>query len=150
MTDSLAGWVESELRSRYGTIREIAALIGMSESGFSRGVKRGTLSLENLLDLARATEQHPSIVLRRAGKDRVAVLLEELYGSGRDALTASLRELIEIWEGIPDDVRVHLLVLLRHSRHVAAHAGHARNATPPEARRRRRAGGSRRVPSRSG
>src|SRR5688500_9660289 len=56
MTEDLAGWVES-LRPRYGTMRAIAELIGMTESGFTRGVKRGTLSIENLLDLARVTEE---------------------------------------------------------------------------------------------
>jgi len=101
MADSLAVWVK-ELKTRYGTMRVIADKIAMSESGFTRGVKRGTLSVENLLDLARETDTHPSTVLRMAGKARVADLIEQLYGSGQDALTTSQREILGLWAAIND------------------------------------------------
>lgn len=113
MADDLAEWVEA-LRARYGTMREIAALIRMSESGFTRGVKRGTLSVENLLDLARVTEEPPSRVLRWAGKTRAAELIELLYGPGADALTASQREVLSLWDGIEDpEARDAVKVVMR-------------------------------------
>jgi hypothetical protein len=95
-------------------MRVIAEGIGMSESGFTRGVKRGTLSIENLLDLARVNDTHPSRVLRMAGKDRVADLLEQLYGPGIDALTASERDVIGAWNRLPTDaLRRSFLLLMK-------------------------------------
>lgn len=102
MTDGLASWIEG-LRPRFGTMREIAEQIGMSESGLVRGVKRGTLGLENLLDLARVAEEHPSKVLRLAGKERAAELIEVLYGPGADSLKSSERKLLDAWRDAKDD-----------------------------------------------
>lgn len=119
--ESLAEWTR-QLRGRYATMREIAALIGMSESGFVRGVKRGTLSVENLLDLARATDTHPSRMLRLAGKEKAADLIERLYGPGRDALTESQRTLLELWDRLPDEeARRSMLFTLRAIGNAAVH-----------------------------
>ena len=105
-------WVES-LRPRFRTLREIAGLIEMSESGFTRGVKRGTLSIENLLQLASATDTHPSTVLRVAKKGDVADQIERLYGVGTDALTSSQAEVLDLWSGVSEARRAPLLEVLR-------------------------------------
>lgn len=97
-------WVD-ELRARYGSMRAVAERFGMTESGFFRGVKRGTLSVENLLDLARVTDEPPSKVLRLAGKGQVADLIERLYGPGRDSLKDSELRLLERWQNISDAAR---------------------------------------------
>jgi hypothetical protein len=111
MSDTLSGWIDQALRPRYGTMRAIAELIGMSESGFTRGVKRGTLSVENLLDLARATDTQPSTVLRMAGKERVEKLIELLYGASE--LSASEREHLRKWRSLDREAKAAIETLMR-------------------------------------
>jgi hypothetical protein len=139
-----AAWVAG-LKARFGTMQAVADRVGMSLSAFTRGVVRGTLGVENLLELARVADEHPSKVLRLAGKTRVAELIENAYGPGLAALTASQRELLEEWASLPPDVQAASLQLMR--------AGNARRrrdsagtsvtrdapqaATAPVARRRR-------------
>lgn len=119
--DSLAGWID-QLKVRHRTMRKIAELANMSESGFVRGVKRGTLSPENLLRLAAATDMPPSTVLRMAGKGDLADLIERLYGNGQDALSESQRRVLEAWDRLPDaDARANMLFTLRAIGNVAAH-----------------------------
>lgn len=107
----LATWVES-LRTRYRTLREIAGLIGMSESGFTRGVKRGTLSIENLLDLARAVGEDPSTVLRLAGKARAVELIEQHYGTPSETISAAERDHLARWSRLKAPTRAHLESLI--------------------------------------
>lgn len=135
-------WVKQLIGTRFGTATALANAVGMQLSPFTRGVAAGTLNLVNLLKLAKVAEEHPSTVLRLARKADEAALLEDLYGSGRDALPASLRELIETWEQIPVDVRGHYAVLLRHSRVIEEQRakGETSPATPEPPRRRRRGG----------
>lgn len=127
-------WVERLIDQRFGTATALAAAIGMELSPFTRGVKAGTLNLVNLLKLAQVAEEQPSKVLRLARKTAEADLLEALYGSGREALTPSQRELIETWEQISDEVRPALAVVLRHARDATA-AGAEK--TPPHRAARR-------------
>jgi transcriptional regulator with XRE-family HTH domain len=63
-----------------GSQQELARKLGMTPSGFGRGMKAGTLSVENLLTLARETGLPPSRVLRAGGKPEFADLIEQLYG----------------------------------------------------------------------
>ena len=63
-----------------GSQQELARKLGMTPSGFGRGVRAGTLSVENLLTLARETGLAPSRVLRAGGKPEFADLIEQLYG----------------------------------------------------------------------
>lgn len=102
MDETLDDWLAA-LRARHGKMAEIAALIGMSESGFVRGMKAGTLSVQNVLTLAKATDKHPSVALRLARKGKIADLIEELYGVGAEALTTSQRELLDLWGRVQDD-----------------------------------------------
>ena len=104
---TLAKWVE-QLRARYSTLRQIADLIRMSESGFTRGVKRGTLSIENLLDLARAVDEDPSKVLRMAGKDRVVELIERHYGRSDETISAAEREHLARWRRLKVPTRTRM------------------------------------------
>jgi hypothetical protein len=117
----------------------------MQLSPFSRGVEAGTLNLVNLLKLAKVADEHPSIVLRMARKSAEADLLEALYGSGRDALAQSHRELIETWEAISPDLRPHLVALLREvaQRSSQHRASSAENAEPPKRIRQRGRGRAR-------
>jgi len=101
------------LRARFGTNAQIAAAVGMTESGFSRGAKSGTFDVENCLQIARVSEAHPSHVLRISGKGKLADLIEELYGPGTDALTTSQREVVELWNDIAEERRAGLLFTMR-------------------------------------
>jgi hypothetical protein len=108
----LLEWIE-QLRAKQGTMRAVAERIGMSESGFVRGAKRGTLSAENLLALAETNDEPPSRVLRLAGKGGLADAIERLYGPGTDSLTASQRELLELWARIAPDRQQPLMYTMR-------------------------------------
>lgn len=94
-------------------MRAVAERIGMSESGFIRGAKRGTLSAENLLALAESTDTPPSFVLRLAGKGALADAIERLYGPGTESLTATQRELLAMWDQIDDECRAPLRFTMR-------------------------------------
>jgi hypothetical protein len=146
-------WVEQLIAQRFGTATALARQLGMQLSPFTRGVAAGTLNLVNLLKLAQVAEEHPSAVLRLAKKADVAELLEQLYGNGREALTPSQRAVIEDLAQIPDDVREHFVVLIRHARNVAVHgaaaANHARTGAHPEPRARRRRANRRPIAARS-
>lgn len=106
-------WVEATLIPRYDTVRAIAELIDMSESGLGRGLKKGTLSVQKLLQLALATEEPPAAVLRAAGKNEEADLLDQLYGASTDALTSSQREVLQLWATIDKADRPHVIFVLQ-------------------------------------
>jgi hypothetical protein len=79
-----AGLIE-RLKEEHGSISAVAAGVGMSVSAFSRGVARGTLSVENLLQLAIFSGEHPSRVLELAGKGQLAHTIESLYGTSSNS-----------------------------------------------------------------
>lgn len=117
--DEFQAWVAG-LEDRFGTKLALAEAIGMSLSAMTRGVaERSTLGVENLLEAARIAEEHPSKVLRMAGKSRVAELIEQLYGPGVDSLKDSERVVIELWRRITDpkarDAIVYTMTLLASS-----------------------------------
>lgn len=100
----------ASLTDRYGTARAVAALIPMSESAFSRGVRNeGTLSEENLLRLAEAVGDNPLEVLRIAGKGAVADIIERQFGKPRAPLSATDRALL----ALPDDAKQQMLIFVR-------------------------------------
>lgn len=95
MTD-LEAWVKRLIGERYGTADKIAKAIGMTSGAFGRGVKRGTLSAENLLQLADLTGEAGERVLRMGGKGDVADLIARLFGAGSTAtLPARIRQLAQ-------------------------------------------------------
>lgn len=77
-------WIRSLLRSKYRTNTAIAKAIGLTLSGFRKGVKAGKLSTDNLLLLAKEAEADPSDVFRRAGKPEVDALIRKLYGAPKE------------------------------------------------------------------
>lgn len=98
-------WVAGLIEHRYGTATALAAQIGMKLSPFSRGVALGKLNLVNLLKLAKAADEQPSTVLRLAGKNREADLIEEVYGTSHEVLTSSDREILEMWRALTPRAR---------------------------------------------
>jgi hypothetical protein len=106
----LIEWIVG-LRERFGTYRAMAEGLGMTESGFLRGAKRGTLSVENLLGLSHLVGERPDTVLRLADKSEAADLLLRLYGPGRESLTARQQEILALWDYVKDD-RVRCEALL--------------------------------------
>lgn len=98
-------WVAELIQRRFGTATALAAKIDMELSPFSRGVKLGTLNLVNLLKLAKAADEQPSTVLRLAGKNREADLIEEVYGTSHEVLTASDREILALWRTLTPRAR---------------------------------------------
>jgi hypothetical protein len=95
----------------------LANQVGMKLSPFSRGVAVGTLNLVNLLKLARVADAHPSTVLRLAGKSDEADLIEAVYGSATETLTASERELLTAWRKLAPSSRDLVRELVQHLTH---------------------------------
>lgn len=73
-------WITQQIATKYRTATAMAKVVGMELSPFTRGVASGTFNVVNLLQIAKATHEHPSKVLRMAGKGDVADLIESLYG----------------------------------------------------------------------
>ena len=98
-------WIASLVADRYETSGKLARAIEMSDSAFSRQVRGGTLGPEALLRLARETGRPPGEVLRLAGKETLAVLLEELYGEPAVRLTGPESRLLQVFRTSPKSVR---------------------------------------------
>lgn len=98
-------WVAQLIKQRFGTATALAAKLEMQLSPFTRGVALGKLNLVNLLKLAQAADEHPSIVLRLAGKAREAELLEAVYGAAHEVITASEREVLTHWRQVTPRAR---------------------------------------------
>jgi hypothetical protein len=107
------GWVEDLISRRFGTATALAKEIGMELSPFTRGVASGTLNIFNLLKLAKVADERPSVVLRLAGKDGVADLIESVYGSDADLITTSERELLAQWRHLDQREQDAFRVLIR-------------------------------------
>ena len=119
-------WVQHLIDTRYRTATAMAAAMGMDLTPFQRGVDVGTFKLENLLKLAKITDERPSVVLRMARKGEEATLIESLYGP--DTLTPSQREVIRLWDAITNDAdRAAVLLVLRRV------AGAGGDGGPPDA-----------------
>lgn len=103
-------WVEEVIRDRFGTATALAKAVGMELSPFTRGVSAGTLNVANLLKLAKVTEERPSTVLRLAGKEALAALIEEMYGS--DAISAAERTLLRRWRKLDREEREAFSILI--------------------------------------
>jgi hypothetical protein len=87
----------ARLKHRHGTSSAIAEAIGMSLSAFSRGVRlEGSFGVEKCLEIAKLAGEEPSRVLRLAKKERIADLIEELYGPERE-LYGRAREVGRRW-----------------------------------------------------
>lgn len=104
-------FISDLVEKRFRTASALAGAIGMTVSAFTRGVKQGTLGVENCLRLAKAAEEPPSDVLRRADKADVAALIEELYG--RATITSAERELLSDWSLLDPEERKAFRLLIQ-------------------------------------
>ena len=73
------------LAKKYRTRTAFAAALGMDPSRLSKALsgKGDVFDVVGCLRLARATGTNASVVLRAAGRDQTADLIEALYGSPR-------------------------------------------------------------------
>src|SRR4051812_2733653 len=92
-----------ELRPKFPTLNDLAKAIGMTLSGFSRGIKTGTLNVENLLKLAKVSERPAPELFRIAGKEEALLLIEELFPTHAGAPSAPERELLKRWARLSPD-----------------------------------------------
>lgn len=91
---------------RFGSRDALGKKIGMSGSRVGRAIDgQYSFNIENCLKLADATGESPSVVLRAAGKQEVADLIERLYGKSRPGLGANERELLDEWDALTPRAR---------------------------------------------
>lgn len=98
------------LVKKFGTATALAEKIGMSVSAFSRAVnEEGTFSFENCIRLAYAFGDHPSVILRLAGKGEMAEMLDRLYAGEKIRLSERDREFFGLWKKITASNRNSLI-----------------------------------------
>lgn len=103
-----------ERRASYGTLQALAVTMDISFSGFLRGVKKGTLSVENLLKLAEVLGEEPASVFRAADQTDLADQFDRLYGKTVNPMTEQERELIDTWRGLSPSARQLLREMVFH------------------------------------
>jgi transcriptional regulator with XRE-family HTH domain len=95
-----------QVEKQFGTQRALAEAIGITPQRLSRALAEGdgyTLNTENCLRLAKIANRAPGEVLRAAGKEDIADLLEFLFPkAGRPTITGHQRELLDDWELLND------------------------------------------------
>ncbi|HMF61626.1 MAG TPA: hypothetical protein VK595_14695, partial [Vicinamibacterales bacterium] len=94
-----------ERSAKFDTLQTLAAHMGVTFSGFLRGVKQGTLSAENCLRLAEVLGEEPALIFRVAKKPDLADQFERLYGTPTNTMTEEERALITNWRALPSDAR---------------------------------------------
>jgi hypothetical protein len=102
-------WIADLIADRYGTAGNLAKEIGMTDSGFSRAVRKGTLSVEMVLRLAREVGEPPNAVLRRAGKHTMADLLDELFGEPAVRPSPDETKLLRVYRAVPAKAKAAML-----------------------------------------
>lgn len=112
---SLAALVASMVLHYGGTKREFAQALGISPSAFSRLLAdplQHEPSAELCLELAKLGRVNAAIVLRAAGKERLATLCEELFGAAATHRLASIRHItpieqthLEQWRALDQQTR---------------------------------------------
>lgn len=95
-------WINTLVHTeRFPTASVLAHEIGMSLSAFSRGVREeGTLSVENCLALARVLGEHPSRVLRLAGRETVAEHIDHLFNNEENTFSEREHDIIRLWRDL--------------------------------------------------
>lgn len=106
-----------KLQSGFDTQRAMADAVGITPQRLSRAMQgQGDfpLNVENCLRLAKAANRPPVEVLRAAGKNDVAELLEFLFPrAGKPAITGDERDLLDEWRALNDEERTALRLLIR-------------------------------------
>lgn len=94
----------NDLARRYRSKKAFADALGMSPSRLLRASK-GEFAFDavNCLKLARMTGESPTRILRAAGKEDLAGLIEELYGNARPSLSKDHRDLVDHFEQASPD-----------------------------------------------
>jgi transcriptional regulator with XRE-family HTH domain len=127
-----------------GRKARFAREIGVSPSVLSRLLSgKRPPSIEECLAIAKAGGTAASLLLRNAGYDAVAALLEELYGPPRVVvreLSGDQVALVRAFEQYPKKVRRHLLAVIEFGaiqpEAAAALVSTARRANPEHADKR--------------
>lgn len=94
-----------ERSAKFDTLQTLATHMGVTFSGFLRGVKQGTLSAENCLRLAEVLGEEPAAVFRAAKKPGLADQFERLYGTTTNPMTEEERALVTDWRALPSNAR---------------------------------------------
>lgn len=98
---------------RYGSRDSLGKQIGMSGSRVGRAIDgQYSFNILNCLRLASATGESPSVVLRAAGKNEVAVLIEEMYGKERAALAPADAQHLQQWHALSPEKRAAITTLI--------------------------------------
>lgn len=105
MAGDFAAWVARQVTTRYGSNKRLADAIGLTLSGFLRGVAAGTLGTESLLRLAEETGESADVLLRLAGKTEVAERLTRLYGVPVDGSPRVVQEAALLLKAATPDVQ---------------------------------------------
>lgn len=97
----------------FRTRGEIAAACGTTDAGLSDVLNEDLnrrLSVEQCLRLARTVKAHPVTVLRMAGRDEAADVLDDVWPRKRNLvhLTRSEQELVKQWRELTLDYRHHV------------------------------------------
>jgi hypothetical protein len=131
----------------FRTKAELAEECGTTSAGLSQALTAPTrrLSVEQCLRLARRIKAHPAAVLRIAGRDEAAAVIDDLWPRKRDlvAITQSEREVLQLWRDMTISDRHHLSALIkicaeRERARTAGRGGPVRVATrawPPKLKR---------------
>ena len=121
-------WIEEVVDTRYGGIHtKLAHDIGLTLSPYRQMMKKGTFGIDPLLRLADVTGKPAGWILRLAGKDDTADLIESLYGPAAakaNPLTAEERELLRLLRGMEDGPRQALLAISRSVKKAASQEPH--------------------------
>jgi hypothetical protein len=143
-TADFVKWIERLRVTRFGTWRALAQAIDMTESGLIRGVKKGTLNVANLVRLAEVAEEPPLTILRMAGKQQEAAILERAFGTGSATLKPSERKLLELWGKLESGDRAYVTGLMEHFAKTRGGQGDGLPAHPQSRDPQVRAAGGRR------
>jgi hypothetical protein len=106
------------LQKHYPTIRAFAQALDMDPSHLSRAMGRDGQPFDVLrcLRLAQITGEPPVVILRAAGKDEIADLIEGFFGTPKTLLTPQQQQLLEAMAAIQDpEVRSSFLKLAQHA-----------------------------------
>lgn len=91
----LLQWVEAEVRTRYGTMRDLARRINRTQSALKRGLEEGRVGVDTVLMLARESGESPGRLLSLAGKADVDALIRQLYGSESVSLPLDVQIVVD-------------------------------------------------------
>lgn len=121
VSPEFVAWV-ARVKDDYGTYGKLADSLELTESGFLRGVKNGTLRVETLLRLAKLTGVDPADVLRFAGKHELADILLHLYGRVKaPSLNKQERHILDLWREVKHDKTLSAALLVTLEAYVLVH-----------------------------